>query len=81
MASTEDICNIVRAGIPSAEVTAKDLTGTGDHFELTVVCSEFSGKNSIDRHRMVYQALGLAVGTHIHAVTLHTLTPEESGRK
>lgn len=80
MASTEDIREMVKMGLPEAEVRVVDLTGTGDHFEVTVITQAFTNKSLVDRHRMVYEALGPAVGMQIHAVTLKTSTPDESGK-
>ena len=47
--------------IPGAEVTVQDLTGGGDHYTATVVAAAFRGQGPVDRHRMVYAALGTAI--------------------
>lgn len=49
----------------------------GGHFKLTIVSSLFDGKGLLQRHRMVYDALGSAMQTDIHALTIKALTPEE----
>lgn len=53
---------------------AKDGKG---HFDVTIVSSEFDGKSRIERHRMVYDALGTLVQTDIHALRIKALTPSE----
>jgi len=68
----------IEKAFPGSKADVRDLTGGGDHFELWVVSEAFSGKNLVARHRMVYAALGPAVGNEIHALALKTLTPEEA---
>jgi len=53
---------------------AKDGKG---HFDVTIVSRAFDGKSRIDRHRMVYDALGTLVQTDIHALRIKALTPSE----
>lgn len=78
MFSLEKIQQLVEKGLPGARAMARDLTGTSDHFELIVVSEAFEGKNAVARHRMVYAAIGPAVGAEIHALSLKTLTPSEA---
>jgi len=49
----------------------------GGHFSLLIVSEQFVGKNLVQRHRMVYDALGDLMQTHIHALSIRALTPEE----
>ena len=58
-------------------MTISDLTGGGDHFAATIVTPAFEGKPLIERHRMVYAALGDAMKGDIHALALTTRTPDE----
>ncbi|HET7313618.1 BolA family protein [Salinisphaera sp.] len=51
-------------------------TGLG-HFHVTIRSPEFSGVRSIQRHRLVYAALGELMQTDIHAVQIRALAPEE----
>lgn len=78
MFNSEKIKLIVLEKIPDASVTVRDMTGTNDHFEMLVVSPAFQGKTAVDRHRMVYAALGQTVGNEIHALTFKALTPEEA---
>jgi BolA protein len=50
--------------------------GSESHFKVTLVCEQFDGQMLIKRHRAVNQALG-EIMTEIHALALHTMTPEE----
>ena len=49
----------------------------GGHFKVRVVSDNFDGKRLLERHRMVYQALGDAMQSEIHALSIQALTPEE----
>ena len=67
---------MIQTGLPDAKVR---VTGDdGVHFEAHVVSPSFSGKSTLQRHRLVYATLGKLMGNEIHALGLHTDTPEES---
>lgn len=55
-----------------------DAARGGTHFSLEIVSSEFSGKKLVERHRMVYAALSEGLKTHIHALAIRALSPEET---
>lgn len=77
--SPEEIQRKIEERIAGAVAEVRDTTGTGDHFDVRVVAAAFEGKSLVQRHQMVYEALGAAVdGTTIHALALKTLTPEQS---
>lgn len=63
--------------LASATVEATDLNGGGDHFQVLVVSDRFEGLRLVQRHRLVYDALGDLMRVRIHALTLSTLTPAE----
>ena len=80
----DDITALIRAAIPDANVSVRDTTGGGDHFDATVVSAAFAGKGPVERHRLVYAALNDAIigpAAPIHALALTTATPEEYQRK
>ena len=80
MFSAEKIQEMVVTRFPGAMAQVRDMTGTSDHFELLIVTDAFEGKRLVERHRMVYEALGSVVGAEIHALSLKTLTPAEAER-
>ena len=51
--------------------------GSGAHLKLTVVSEQFAGKSSLERHRMVYDALGQALWQQVHALSVNARTPAE----
>ncbi len=50
----------------------------GGHFDMTIVSAQFAGKRLMERHRMVYDALGVLMKTDIHALRIDAKTPEEN---
>ncbi len=50
---------------------------TNSHFRLVIVSKEFEGKRLIGRHRMVNTLMADELANEIHALALHTFTPEE----
>ena len=75
---TQTIENMIESGLPGAQVQVSGDDGV--HFEAVVVSEEFTGLNTIKRHRLVYQTLGEKMGHEIHALGLKTLTPDEAGK-
>lgn len=53
---------------------AKDGRG---HFRVNIVAEHFAGAKSIERHRMVYAALGTMMQTDIHALSVTAFAPAE----
>ena len=51
--------------------------GGGGHFNVLVVSPAFAGQSRLQRHRLVYDAMGDAMKTEIHALSIRALTPEE----
>ncbi|HEX2667276.1 MAG TPA: BolA family protein [Gammaproteobacteria bacterium] len=49
------------------------------HFTVRVVSSAFAGHTRVQRHRMVYAAVGELMQSDIHALSISALTPEEIG--
>ena len=71
----QEIAGLIRTQLPSADVR---VTSPDDvHFEAVVIASEFSGKRTLERHRLVYAALGARMGREVHALALQAFTPEE----
>lgn len=50
---------------------------TGGHYTVKIVAEAFSGQSIIDRHRMVYRALGELMEEEVHALSIRAETPQE----
>ena len=73
--AANDIERLIRASIPDASVTIRDLAGDGDHYAATVIAESFRGKSRVQQHKIVYDALKGEMGGKLHALALQTGTP------
>lgn len=48
------------------------------HFSVEVVARAFEGCTPLQRHRMIYSALGEMMTTDVHALAISARTPEEA---
>lgn len=67
----------LKAAFTDAIVEVRDLTGTMDHYEVTIVSQAFEGLMRIKRHRLVYDVLEEELKGPIHALTLQLYTPAQ----
>jgi len=68
----------VKTGIESGLACEHiEVEGDGQHFQALVVSAAFAGKSRVQRHQLVYAALGERMRGEIHALSMRTLTPEE----
>lgn len=49
----------------------------GGHFTVQIVADAFTGKSKVQRHQMIYQALGALMHTEIHALSIKAFSPSE----
>ena len=47
------------------------------HFKVTLVAENFDGLNQVKRHQQVYGVLREVMQNPVHALALHTYTPNE----
>ena len=74
MVTAEDIKEWIEQNLDESEV---EISGDGRHFDAVIVCAGFAGKTRIQQHQMVYAALGDRMKDDIHALSMHTMTPED----
>jgi len=76
----EDVERLIEDGIEDAEATVSRARGEhdDDHLAATVVAPAFEGVSLVQRHEMVYDALGEHMTTDIHALEIRAKTPEEA---
>ena len=60
-----DIAALIEQNLPGSKAHVQ-TDGQG-HYEATVIAAAFAGKRSLQRHQLVYGALGSRVGREIHA--------------
>lgn len=49
----------------------------GGHYNVTIVSDSFNEKTLVQRHQLIYQALGDMMKEEIHALGINALTPSE----
>lgn len=74
MVDPESIKHGIEQGLACEHV---EVIGDGQHFQALVVSPEFAGRSRVQRHQLVYAALGERMREEIHALSMRTLTPEE----
>jgi acid stress-induced BolA-like protein IbaG/YrbA len=74
MVTPDSIKQGIEAGIACEHV---EVAGDGQHFQAVIVSEAFQGRSRVQRHQMVYAALGDRMREEIHALSMKTLTAEE----
>ena len=88
MNTAQKIEQVLRLRLEALDITVEDESALhaghagaasgGGHYRVRIVSSLFSGKNRVQRHRLVYAALADEMGGAIHALALTTLTPDQT---
>ena len=68
----KEIEKLIKESLPDATIEIQDLTGDGNHYSATVTSTQFSGKNKIEQHKMVYNSLKGKMGNELHALAIKT---------
>ena len=88
MNTAQKIEQVLRLRLEAVDITVEDESALhaghagaasgGGHYRVRIVSPLFSGKNRVQRHRLVYAALADEMGGAIHALALTTLTPDQA---
>jgi acid stress-induced BolA-like protein IbaG/YrbA len=70
----EQVKTYISEQVPCTHI---EVEGDGQHFYATIVSPEFTGKRLVQRHQLVYAALGDRMKAEIHALSIKAFTPEE----
>jgi acid stress-induced BolA-like protein IbaG/YrbA len=74
--NSAQIEQLIRAALPDAQVKVQSDDNT--HFTALIVSDAFAGKRTLQRHQVIYAALGSRMGNEIHALSMQTLTGAEA---
>ena len=74
MLTANELRNYIMNGLACDHVQV--LGDDGQHFEAVVVSPQFTGKNKVQQHQLVYLALGDRMRSEIHALAMRTFTPD-----
>ena len=70
----DDVRRYIAQGLECEQL---EVEGDGRHFQALIVSRQFEGKRLVQRHQLVYAALGERMREEIHALSMKTLTPDE----
>jgi BolA family transcriptional regulator, general stress-responsive regulator len=82
--------DILHTRLASLEPTALDIRDdsarhaghagakSGGHFVVDITSSHFAGRSTMQRHRLVYDAVSDLMQQGIHALSIKARTPEET---
>ena len=73
MLSADELKTFITNGLACEHIEV--LGNDGQHFEAIIVSAAFVGKNMVQQHQLVYQALGDRMRSEIHALSMRTFTP------
>ena len=74
MVTPESVKAGIEAGLACEHL---EVMGDGQHFQALIVSAAFDGRSRVQRHQLVYAALGGRMREEIHALSMRTLTPQE----
>ena len=78
MVTPEQVQRYITTGLQCDHIEVK---GDGHHFEAVIVSPEFSGKNMVQQHQVVYKVLGDRMREEIHALSMKTFSPEDWAKR
>ena len=74
MLTAYQLKNTIVNGLPCDHVEV--IGDDGQHFEAVIVSPQFTGKNRVQQHQLVYLALGDRMRAEIHALSMRTFAPD-----
>ena len=72
--TADEVRSTIMNGLPCDHVEV--LGDDGQHFEAVIVSPQFTGRNMVQQHQLVYLTLGERMRAEIHALSMRTFTPE-----
>ncbi|MBI5750686.1 MAG: BolA family transcriptional regulator [Hydrogenophilales bacterium] len=78
MLTPEQVQHYITTGLKCEHI---EVSGDGRHFDAVIVSPEFSGKNMVQQHQIVYRVLGDRMREEIHALSMKTFSPEDWAKR
>lgn len=76
--TAEELKNRIKTIHPDTQVETVDLTGTMDHWQVTVISPAFQGLMMVEQQRMIMKVLKEEIDSNeVHALSMKTYTPEQ----
>jgi len=67
--------SLIQSHLPGTSASVQSTDNV--HFDAVVISPAFTGLRTLQRHRLVYGALGSHIGGDIHALSIQAYTPDE----
>ncbi len=77
MMPIKELRSLLEGAFPDAEIQLSSPMGDNHHFQLVIVSPQFDARSLVERHQMVYRAVGDAMREAVHALTIKAYTPEQ----
>ena len=71
-----ELKSLILEAFPDADIEIRSLAADEDHYAASIISERFRGKNRVQQHQMVYEALKGRMGSELHALALQTGVPE-----
>lgn len=76
--TAEQLKNRIESLAPGTNAQVTDLTGTQDHWQVTVVSPVFEGKSMVEHQRMIMGILKAEIDSNeVHALSMKTFSPAQ----
>ncbi len=77
MLTCDEVEELIEKHFPGDQILVEDMTGTSDHFAVSVVSARFEGLALLEQHRLIHEACKehMGDGKPIHALKIKTKTP------
>ncbi len=75
--AAKEIKDLVLKALPDANIRIEDVSGNGSHYSLWIESKGFEGKNRVQQHQMVFDALEDMMDDRLHALALQTSIPQD----
>lgn len=71
-----ELKSLILEAFPDADIEIRALAADEDHYAASIISARFRGKNRVQQHQMVYEALKGRMGNELHALALQTGVPD-----
>ena len=71
-----ELKSLIQEAFPDADIEIRALAADEDHYAASIISARFRGKNRVQQHQMVYEALKGRMGNELHALALQTGVPD-----
>lgn len=75
--SKSELLTALNNAFPDGDIELHDTVGDSNHYSLYIKSKQFSGKNKVQQHKLVYNALQSMFAGNLHAIQIKTEVKNE----